>query len=221
MKSRGFTLVELLVAIAVMSLISAMAWRVLNDMVLTHDRLQNRLDTVRTLEAGLHQWKIDLDQMVSLREVLLWDWNGLLMRITRTAGDDSVPIGVSNRMRVVAYAWRIDATRPGGGDWQRWQSLPLSSLEDWQVAWEEAARWGQTQEEKPQGSSLNIHPLAGWELFLNKGGNWYNPFSSDDNAPLPLATRSVPDGLRLVLILPPGPAGTGPITLDWLSPAHQ
>ena len=29
---------------------------------------------------------------------------------------------------------------------------------------------------------------------------------------------STPDGVRLVLSLPPGPAGSGPLTLDWVRP---
>jgi general secretion pathway protein J len=34
----------------------------------------------------------------------------------------------------------------------------------------------------------------------------------------PPAEGSLPDGVRLVLSLPPGPAGAGLITLDWVRP---
>jgi general secretion pathway protein J len=167
-----------------------------------------------------------------------WDWNGQVLRLTRRTADAPLPNNspdtTTNPMpasvRVVAWTWRSNPGRPGGGDWQRWQSPPLSQRQDWQSAWALAAQWGQTANDSTRAGQIQIHPLSGWQLFVHRGGSWTNPLSSDvvtagtpgspnTNAPTntaPIATT--PDGVRLVLTLPPGPAGAGPLTLDWVRP---
>ena len=47
MKSRGFTLLELLVAITVLSIVSVIAWRGLDSLVMTRERLEPEADDVR------------------------------------------------------------------------------------------------------------------------------------------------------------------------------
>ena len=42
------------------------------------------------------------------------------------------------------WTWRDDPGRPGGGDWQRWQSAPLMGQQAWQTAWQRAQLWSQT-----------------------------------------------------------------------------
>ena len=139
--TRGFTLIEVLVAISVMALMGLMVWRGLDGMLRTQSSLQNRADDVRTLQAGLAQWQTDLDQLAELPGTPSWDWDGRVLRLTRRSAeapananaDNISPPGAS--VRVVAWTWRVDPGRPGGGDWQRWQSGPLSQRQDWQTAW--------------------------------------------------------------------------------------
>ena len=244
---RGFTLIEVLVAISVMALMSLMAWRGLDGMLRSQSSLQSRSDEIRSLQAGLAQWQTDLDQLAELSGTPSWDWNGQVLRLTRRTADAPLPsntssttLGTSNgpsspvpaSVRVVAWTWRSDPGRPGGGDWQRWQSPPLSQRQDWQNAWALAAQWGQTANESTRAGQIQIHPLSGWQLFVHRGGSWTNPLSSDvvsagtpgtnNGTPsgaantAPIATT--PDGVRLVLSLPPGPTGAGSLTLDWVRP---
>ncbi len=51
--AKGFTLVEVLVAIGVMALLALMSWRGLDAMLRTQTQLQQRADRIRTLQAGL------------------------------------------------------------------------------------------------------------------------------------------------------------------------
>jgi general secretion pathway protein J len=242
---RGFTLIEVLVAISVMALMSLMAWRGLDGMLRSQSSLQSRSDEIRSLQTGLAQWQTDLDQLAELTGTPSWDWNGQVLRLTRRTADAPLPNSAPNAspnttslqtsplpasVRVVAWTWRSDPGRPGGGDWQRWQSPPLSQRQDWQSAWALAEQWGQTANNSTRAGQIQIHPLSGWQLFVHRGGSWTNPLSSDavtggtpgsPNTPLnpntaPIATT--PDGVRLVLTLPPGPAGVGPLTLDWVRP---
>jgi general secretion pathway protein J len=242
---RGFTLIEVLVAISVMALMSLMAWRGLDGMLRSQNSLQSRSDEIRGLQAGLAQWQTDLDQLAELPGTPSWDWNGQVLRLTRRTADAPLPNSAPNAspnttslqtsplpasVRVVAWTWRSDPGRPGGGDWQRWQSPPLSQRQDWQSAWALAAQWGQTANDSTRAGQIQIHPLSGWQLFVHRGGSWANPLSSaavtagtpDSPNATPGTTTSAtpptPDGVRLVLSLPPGPAGSGPLTLDWVRP---
>ncbi len=236
--TRGFTLIEVLVAISVMALMSLMAWRGLDGMLRSQSSLQSRSDEIRSLQAGLAQWQTDLDQLAELSGTPSWDWNGQVLRLTRRTADAPLPHNSPNTsnppvpasVRVVAWTWRSDPGRPGGGDWQRWQSPPLNQRQDWQNAWALAAQWGQTANDSTRAGQIQIHPLSGWQLFVHRGGSWANPLSSDvvtagtpgspnTNAPTnPTPITTTPDGVRLVLTLPPGPAGAGPLTLDWVRP---
>lgn len=214
----GFTLIEVLVAIGVMALMSLMAWRGIDGMLRTQSGLQTRADDIRTLQAGLAQWQTDLDQSVALSGAPGWDWNGQVLRLTRRANT------LAEAVQVVAWTWRSDPGRVGGGDWQRWQSAPMTMRSDWQTAWQLAEQWSQNPDPQTRAGQVSLHPMAGWQIFVHRGGNWTNPLSSDvvtaGSAPAaPLVEGGMPDGLRLVLDLPPGPAGAGLLTLDWVRPS--
>ncbi|MFM2263582.1 MAG: hypothetical protein RI959_2258 [Pseudomonadota bacterium] len=224
-QSSGFTLIEVLVAIGVMALMALMAWRGLDGMLRTQSSLQSRSDEIRTLQAGLAQWQTDLDQLAELPGTPSWDWDGQVLRLTRrSAQAPQTNAGAQASVRVVAWTWRRDPGRPGGGDWQRWQSAPLTQRQDWQNAWSLAQQWGQTPSEAFRTGQVQIHPLAGWQLFVHRGGSWTNPLSSDavtqgaNTTSSANASGSSPDGVRLVLSLPPGPSGTGAVTMDWVRP---
>ncbi len=232
--ARGFTLIEVLVAISVMALMSLMVWRGLDGMLRTQSSLQTRADEVRTLQAGLAQWQTDLDQLAELPGTPSWDWDGRVLRLTRRSAEAPANTLADNNtnpstsVRVVAWTWRVDPGRPGGGDWQRWQSGPLSQRQDWQTAWNLAQQWSQTPTDSTRAAQVQIHPLSGWQLFVHRGGSWANPLSSDAVNPDPAqavvpggrsnADHTTPDGVRLVLSLPPGPAGSGTLSLDWVRP---
>jgi len=230
--SRGFTLIEVLVAISVMALMSLMAWRGLDGMLRTQSSLQTRSDDIRSLQAGLAQWQTDLDQLAELPGTPSWSWDGNVLRLTRRNADAPPGAGATPGVRVVAWTWRNDPGRPGGGDWQRWQSAPLTQRQDWQTAWSLAQQWSQTPDQATRAGQVQIHPLAGWQLFVHRGGSWTNPLSSDAVTPgsnpgnanpgnstgPSIGTGNTPDGVRLVLSLPHGPSGSGALTLDWVRP---
>ncbi|NMM10659.1 MAG: prepilin-type N-terminal cleavage/methylation domain-containing protein [Polaromonas sp.] len=215
-RARGFTLIELLVAIGVMALMAVLSWRGLDGMTRAQAQLQQRADGVLTLQAGLAQWAADLDALVQLPQTPALDWDGRGLRITRrsTTAPDS-------GLLVVAWARRnVDGT----GQWLRWQSLPVQTRGDLQAAWAKAAQWAQNPGEDDKKYEVRITALEQWQIFYFRRDAWTNPLSSD-GAPSPNGSKPaaadlmLPDGVRLVLTLPPGEAISGTLTRDWARPA--
>ena len=53
----GFTLIELMIAIAVMAILALLSWRSLDNMAQTQIQTQNNTDSVLALQAGLRNGK--------------------------------------------------------------------------------------------------------------------------------------------------------------------
>jgi len=62
-RRRGFTLLELLVAVSILALIAVVAWRGLSALTATRERLEPQSDEVHALLAGLGQIERDLAQV--------------------------------------------------------------------------------------------------------------------------------------------------------------
>lgn len=65
MKTRGFTLLELLVAISVLSVVSVIAWRGLDSLVATRERLEPEVDETRAMLVAFGQMERDLSQVAN------------------------------------------------------------------------------------------------------------------------------------------------------------
>ncbi len=227
-RQRGFTLVEVLVALAVMALMALMSWRGVDAMLRTQSALQQRADTLRTLQAGLAQWQSDLNRLVVGQAGMpAWDWDGKVLRLTREA------MQPEDGVQVVAWSWREDSA---SSPWLRWQSPPLRTHSEWQAAWQNARQWSQTPTAELRAFEVPIQALNGWQLFVHLGGSWTNPLSNAStnpgnalgaapgnngvNAPTTASlSGAVPDGVRLLLDLPASGPLTGRLTLDWVRPS--
>ncbi|MBX3655598.1 MAG: prepilin-type N-terminal cleavage/methylation domain-containing protein [Ramlibacter sp.] len=223
MRTRGFTLIELLVAIAVMALLAIMSWRGLDGMVRARTQTEARADEVLALQVGLAQWAADLDGIVQTPQVNAIDWNGRVLRLTRRSST-----AASDGVLVVAWTRRLI---DGRGQWLRWQSPALTSRGALLEAWDQAALWAQNPGDEAKQREVAITALDEWQIFYYRADAWTNPLSSDATvgagvapgmAANPVAAASgaanIPDGVRLVLMLPPGQALTGKLTRDWVRP---
>jgi general secretion pathway protein J len=219
----GFTLVELLVALSVMALMTVLSWRGLDGMWRVQSQTRERSDALLALQTGLAQWSADLDALASpsVAPAALadaprpLDWNGQVLRMTRYSAAPA-PSG----WRVVAWSRREQA---GAGHWLRWQSGVLRTQGEWQTAWAQAGRWAQSPGDEERKGEVLITPLIRWQLYFYRDNSWSHPLSSAtaSTGAQPATTtagNAVPDGVRLVLSLPPGPSVTGDLTRDWLRP---
>ena len=201
--SLGFTLVEMLVAIALMALMGVMAWRGLSSIQGAQIRLAQHADDTLALQAGLGQWAADLDAFALQANTPSLAWDGRVLRVLRR---DSASPG--DGLRVVGWSQRqVD----GIAYWLRWQSPSLRTLAELDAAWAQAARWGQNPSNEDQLREVRISPLSQWQIFYFRNNAWTNPQSSASATD----ANALPEGVRLVLTLPAGQALSGVLTRDW------
>ena len=221
---RGFTLIELLVALSLVAVIAVLSWRGIDAMARAQQSTQQHTDEVLALQAGLAQWRADLDALMSWpaapaapgqppasgpasQRSLAWD--GRTLRITRSDAGDATA-----GLRVVAWT-----RQPTSGQWLRWQSPPLTSQAAWAAAWDAAARWSQAGGDGAPAGGASVVVVAralDWQLHYFRNNAWTHPLSS--GAESGSATHVLPDGVRLFLTLAPGQALAGPLVLDWVRP---
>jgi general secretion pathway protein J len=228
MSKRGFTLIEVLVAISIMAVMAVLSWRGLDAMTQTQNRLQQRADEVLTLQAGLAQWGTDLDMLIQLPQTQALDWDGRALRITRrsaaqmpvsSAGSSTTKSLGDEAVQVVAWSRRSGDSAGGMAQWLRWQSPPLRTRGEVAQAWAAAAQWAQNPGDDLKKREVRLGPLSQWQVFFYRNDAWTNPLSSTGNAAVATsADLAVPEGLRLVLTLPAGQAISGVLTRDWIRP---
>jgi general secretion pathway protein J len=206
-KSRGFTLIELMVAIAVMALLALMSWRGLDGMARAQTQNRERGDAVLTLQTSLSQWSADLDATVALDQLSAMDWDGRALRLTRRSTDSASPA-------IYVVAWTL-STDSVGTRWRRWQSPGITTRVQWRQAWDRAAVWAQDGGNEMRGAEVALMPLETWQLLYFRNDLWTPAVSAEA-----LGTGTpMPDGVRLILSLPPGAALAGQLTRDWIRPA--
>ncbi len=133
---RGFTLIELLVALSIMAVMAVLSWRGLDGMTRTQTQVRQHSDEVLTLQAALAQWGADLDALARQPGIPTLDWDGRALRVVRRSASQA-----GEGLMVVAWSRR---SMSGVGQWLRWQSPPVTTRGELQLAWQKAAQWGQT-----------------------------------------------------------------------------
>jgi general secretion pathway protein J len=233
--ARGLTLIELLAALAVLALLSALSWRALDMHLRTAQATQTRQAQMATVQTALAQWQTDLDAMELNAGVQALDWDGRSLRITRridTADGSALQVVSWSRQLAPSAVTLSDPALSGASHhWWRWASPPLRERSAWFAAWQQASapplRWPEASQanstsnavDTPQAAIVLI-ALPDWQLRYFRDGAWVNPLSAADSAERPSSglTAPVPDGIQLRLTLPAGHPLAGELVHEWLRP---
>ncbi len=138
-KQVGFTLIELMIAIAVMAILALLSWRSLDNMAQTQTQSQTNTDSVLALQAGLAQWQVDLDmiwEVPQIPSINSLDFDGQVLRLVRRFNENNIRECESGRVE--------QRTIEGKQQWLRWQSDPIKTRTAMLAAWQQATQWGQT-----------------------------------------------------------------------------
>jgi general secretion pathway protein J len=212
-RARGFTLVEVLVAMVIMAIMAGMAWQGIDGIVRARNASQSRLEQTLRLNTVIAQWDQDLASIQDTTVVpMALSCDGATVRLTRRT-----PTG----LQVVAWSVRPDES---GSSWIRWAGPPATTRGALQDSW---LRSLQLQGGEP-GALRTLTGLTGWQVYFYQGNAWANCQSTGDVAIAPVASSAasgispaarqalLPTGVRLVLSFAPGSGMNGDLTRDTL-----
>ena len=186
----GFTLVEVLVALFVMALMAALAWRGVDSVLKSRDAGRESVDRTMLLATLMSQWETDLQSLHNDAGVPALSFDGRALRLVRRS---------EGGLQLVA--WSLN-----NAVWQRWTSMPTTRVGDLQQAW---MRSQQLQGTEPEQLRL-LDGVSEWQIYFYRGNAWTNAQSTGDLVPVvesPAGAASgaarrveqLPGGVRLVL----------------------
>jgi general secretion pathway protein J len=202
--SRGFTLVEVLVALMVLSLMAAMAWRGVDALVRTREVAQARMESLLRAQSVMAQWEADLQSVISTQVSPGVLCEGAAFHLTRRQPDG---------VQVVTWALR-------SGTLTRWAAAPTTRSEALQEAWMQSFQLLGNEPEQLR----TLQGVSQWQVYFYFGNAWSNCGSSADVAAPPPpaggtptaspAKQSLPDGVRMVVTFADGGTLAGTVTRD-------
>ena len=211
MRTRGFTLIEVLVAMVVMAIMSLMAWQGVDGISRTRESNQVRLEQILRLETVIAQWEQDLAALQETSAVPTLRCDGQSVRLTRRA---------EGGMQVVLWS-----LRPDGRDsvWQRWAGPATTTTRGLQDSWLRTQQFQGGED----GQLRALEGLETWQVYFYRGNAWSNCQSTDDTAPVTPVSASapasgaapralLPTGVRVVLAFAPGSGLNGSLVRDVL-----
>lgn len=222
--ARGFTLVEVLVAMLVMAIMAVMAWQGVDGVVRARAASQERLERTLRLNTVVAQWEQDLASLQDSTIVpLALSCDGANVRLTRRT-----PTG----LQVVAWTLRPDASgTAGNGTLERWAGPSVTTTGELQDSWLRSLQLqgGET------GQLRTLSGLAQWQVYFYQGNAWSNCQSTGDvessssstsstvvapsaaaSTPVVTQRQALPKGVRVVLSFAPGSGMSGDLTRDVL-----
>jgi general secretion pathway protein J len=197
--ARGFTLIEVLVSMLILSVLAASAWKGLDAISTARQVAEDNLQQTLRLQAVMTQFETDLAQVLDTQTVQGFQFDGAALRMTRRS-----PAGV----QVVVWSLRE-------GRWQRWASADATEVGGLQRAW----RQSQQLLGRERGTLVALRGVAQWQVYCFRGGVMGNCQSSGDLSGL---REQLPQAVRLQLVMGEGSGFQGLLSRDlMLAPQPQ
>lgn len=187
--SAGFTLVEVLVALALMAILSGMAWQGLDSVLRAREASRAVIDRSTRLATVLTQWEQDLQAVHDTEVVPALSFDGQTLRLTRRVDDG-----------VALVAWSVR-----GGVWQRWAGPAQQRTLALQQAWLANQQFLGTE----PGQLTVAEDASEWQVYFHRGAEWSNAQSTGNLVATPAGAASaaartrveLPNAVRMVITL--------------------
>jgi general secretion pathway protein J len=191
-RPRGFTLVEVLVAVVVMAIMSLIAWQGVDGIARARESNQVRLEQVLRLETVIAQWEQDLASIQDESGTPTLTCDGQSVRLIRIT---------DGGLQVVAWSLRPDSQN---AVWQRWASPAATTTANLSEMWLRTFQFQGSE----AGQLRTLSGLEAWKVFyFFQGSNgWANCQSSADVTPVSGKTpqTQLPIGVRIELTFAAG-----------------
>ncbi|MGD9835527.1 MAG: prepilin-type N-terminal cleavage/methylation domain-containing protein [Piscinibacter sp.] len=203
--ARGFTLVEVLVALLILSIMAAMAWQGVDGIVRAREASERQLEQTLRLNTVLAQWQTDLAAVQDTGAVPPLVFDGATLRMTR---------GTPEGVQVVAWSLRPESS---DNAWRRWAGPAVTGSAALQDSWFASQ---QLQGGEP-GHLRAVEGVSQWQVYFFQGNAWSNAQSTGNVAAPPAGAASgvvprqaLPSGVRVVLSFASGGGLAGTLTRD-------
>jgi general secretion pathway protein J len=167
MQARGFTLVELLVAITVLAIVAVLGWRGLDGIVRSREQLTSEMEQTRGIQLAFAQLQSDLEQVADQADLLNGHQNlvadNTRLVFIRTVLAENAP----TQLQVVSYRIRDGVLTRRESPYTR-DLLQLDAL--WQAGLSDT---GDVQREVALHKGVNGMAVRIWE-----NGVWRTPDGS-------------------------------------------
>ena len=180
-RSRGFTLVEVMVALTIMAILAALAFRGIDALVRSKEAALAATDRTLKLNTGMSQFEYDMSQMVDskvLPRAIMFD--GATLRIARRTPDG-----------IQLVLWTLQDRR-----WQRWASAPYIHMSELTDAWMRSQQWGAISD----NAVTVLENVDDFQVYVcnpatlgTSGCSWNNVQSTQGGANQPAGVPSAPD----------------------------
>lgn len=179
----GFTLIEVLVALVILSVMAATAFKGMDSISRAREVAEGKLKRTLRLQSVMTQWDADMASVIDIPTVKTgaiqgqrsFLFNGSYLRLARQA-----PGGV----QVVAWSLR-------DGRWERWAGPPVTTVGELEAQWTQADQLKGTE----PGTLTMLKGALQWQMYFYIGvsGSRLEPTNpqSTGNNQLPVAVRSV------------------------------
>ena len=180
---RGFTLVEVLVALFILAVLGTMAWQGIDGIARARDISRAQLDRSLRLSTVMAQWDQDLAALFDTPAVPHLSFDGSTLRLVRRA---------AGGVQLVAWSHR-------GTQWLRWTGPVVTRVAELQESWLRSQQLVGDE----SGQLLLLDGVSDVQIQFFRDNGWSNPQSSGDTAPsTPAGTaqrESTLYGVRLLL----------------------
>ena len=204
-RSAGFTLVEVMVALLIMAILAALAFRGIDALARAKDAALSSTDRTLKMNTVMSQFEYDMSQVVDskvLPRPIMFD--GATLRVARRS-----PAGIQ------LVLWTLQDHR-----WQRWASPAYIHMTDLTDAWMRSQQW-----DAISGSAVTVlENVDDFQVYVcnpatiaTSGCSWNNVQSTQGAAAAALppvsavsgvtatpVTTTQPNGIRILLKVPEG-----------------